>query len=314
MTHVTHLTHLLQGNLENTDYPVIISYYTIDTVYEKEIQKLIESLEKFKLPYKIYGIFTLGSWLVNTGYKAEFVEAVLGIIDRPCVWLDADCEVLKMPSLFAQMVADKVSIAVYIRGDVKEPNLNSSTVYFGNDAFCKETVKKWAEKVKELKYDVWDQKCLEYVYLENPEKFHKIPPDYAKKAKMGKKKTSVIFQNNISTETRGGDIDNTVDYLRYICSHDDLVAGSERSNVEVKNFGKDHYETVGKEEIRKGQRCLYDFNAYIFMANYKDLGPFKDFEACYIFYIQNKRKLSLEKNPSGMSYYQALEALEALEA
>lgn len=328
------------NHLENTEYPVVISYYTIGTVYENEINKLIDTLDKFKLPYQIYGVLTLGSWLHNTGYKAEFVERVLEIIDRPCVWLDADCIVMKTPTLFAEMLANKVSMGVYIRGDDKNPNLNSSTVYFGNDAFCKETVKKWALQVKASNYQVWDQKCLEYVYLENPMMYHKIPPDYAKKAKMGKLKNSVIFQNNISTETRGSEIDTSIDVLRYICSHDDLIdevnksmpkdwrqyMNDDQNNISwCLHFGALHYETFGKKEIDTNKRMMYDFNPLVFIVNYpeysnefvinnalKQCVNFKDnilFHNVYSFYIQKKVKLNLEKNPSKIDHFEACSVL-----
>lgn len=315
------------GNLENTTYPVIISYYTIDTVYEEEVKKLISSLENFKLPYQIYGVPTLGSWLNNTGYKAEFVESMLYIVDRPCVWLDADCEVIKEPVLFKQLLQDKVSMGVYIRGDDKNPNLNSSTIYIGNDEFCKQTVEKWVKRMKDTKYKIWDQKCLEHVYLENPNMFFKIPPEYAKKAKMGKKKTSVIFQNNISTETRGSIIDTKIDPLRYLCSHDDIL--KEAKQMLPKNstdeaswyteFAEKHYEWTGKSDIDSGKRTMYDFNPYIFVVNYpeyydlfvspddpqKTLKEHVNVKEVYMFYIKEKDTMNLEKNPSRVNHFES---------
>lgn len=311
------------GNLENKKYPVVISYYTIDTVYELEVEKLMASLDTFKIPYQIYGVPTLGSWLNNTGFKAEFVRDVMKIVDRPCVWLDADCEVNKEPVLFAQLLEQKVSISVYIRGGDDEPNLNSSTIYLGNDAFCKEIIEAWVDEMKKSDYRIWDQKCLEFVYKRNLEKFHKIPPEYAKKAKMGKKKTSVIFQNNISTTTRGSIIDTHFDALRYICSHDELVENAvnrmpkdwESENVKL------HYETHYKDN----KMGMYKFNPFIFIANYQEhifkfLIPETDkqinlskrisLDSVYHFYIENKKKLGLDLNLKGINHFEACEILQ----
>lgn len=317
------------GNLDNKKYPVVISYYTIDTVYELEVEKLMTSLDIFKIPYQIYGVPTLGSWLNNTGFKAEFVRDVMKIVDRPCVWLDADCEVMKEPVLFAQLLAQKVSISVYIRGDDKEPNLNSSTIYLGNDAFCKEVVDAWVDQMKNTDYKIWDQKCLEFVYKRNPDKFHKIPPEYAKKAKMGKKKTSVIFQNNISTMTRGSIIDTSVDALRYICSHDELVDNVSQlmpkdwGNVTswYIHYGTSHYETHSNDN-RMG---VYNFNPFIFIANYpeyssKFLHPEEKrnmrkriaLDDVYHFYIENKQKLNLSMNPLGINHFEACGIIQKL--
>lgn len=321
------------GNLDNKKYPVVISYYTIDTVYELEVEKLMASLDTFKIPYQIYGVPTLGSWLNNTGFKAEFVRDVMKIVDRPCVWLDADCEVIKEPVLFAQLLEQKVSISVYIRGDDNEPNLNSSTIYLGNDAFCKETVEAWVDEMKKSDYRIWDQKCLEFVYKRNPEKFHKIPPEYAKKAKMGKKKSSVIFQNNISTTTRGGIIDTELDALRYICSHDELVHDAvklmpkdwESGNVTswFLHHGKMHYSTHCKDN----KMGMYKFNPFIFIANYPEyisefLIPGSErqtnvskrisLNSVYHFYIENKKKLGLGINPKEINHFEACDILRSL--
>ena len=307
------------GNLDNKKYPVVISYYTIDTVYELEVQKLMASLDTFKIPYQIYGVPTLGSWLNNTGFKAEFVRDVMKIVDRPCVWLDADCEVVKEPVLFTQLLERKVSISVYIRGDDNEPNLNSSTIYFGNDTFCKETVESWVDEMKKSDYRIWDQKCLEFVYKRNPEKFHKIPPEYAKKAKMGKKKTSVIFQNNISTTTRGSIIDTEIDVLRYICSHDELVHNAVKlMPKDWESHGKMHYETHCKDN----KMGMYKFNPFIFIANYPEyISKFLEqtnmskrisLDRVYHFYIENKKELGLGMNPKGMNHFEACEILKSL--
>jgi hypothetical protein len=321
------------GNLDNKKYPVVISYYTINTVYELEVEKLMTSLDTFEIPYQIYGVPTLGSWLNNTGFKAEFVRDVMKIVGRPCVWLDADCEVIKEPVLFAQLLEQKVSISVYTRGDCNEPNLNSSTIYLGNDSFCKETVDAWVDEMQKSDYRIWDQKCLEFVYKRNPDKFHKIPPEYAKKAKMGKKKSSVIFQNNISTTTRGSIIDTELDALRYICSHDELVENS--VNLKPKDWesenartwflyhGKLHYETHCKDN----KMGMYKFNPFIFIANYP-VHIFKFFnpesnnqvnmskrillDRVYHFYIENKKKLGLEINPKKMNHFESCEILKEL--
>lgn len=310
------------GNLENEEYPVVISYYTINTVYEEEIRKLMDSLNTFQIPYKIYGVPTLGSWLNNTGYKAEFVRDVLKRVDRPCVWLDADCEIIKQPVLFAKLMKEKVSMSVYIRGDEKEPNLNSSTIYLGNDAFCKDVVEKWVYQMKQTQYKVWDQKCLEYVYMETPSKFHKIPPEYAKKAKMGKKKTSVIFQNNISTTTRGGIIDTEIDILRYICSHDDMIDAIK--NTLIGEWTKSNVISWFNDSYSIKSCDNYTFNPFIFLANHPeyesellihgcDSDNIKDhfcMDDIYLFYMKNKKSLSLYPNPTNMSHIDACEVIK----
>ena len=70
---------------------IYISYYTVNTPYEKEVRKyLLPSLKKFNLPYDVQGVKDLGSWHNNTGFKSTYILQMLqkhkcpvGVLPRP---------------------------------------------------------------------------------------------------------------------------------------------------------------------------------------------------------------------------------------
>ncbi|MDO8641782.1 MAG: radical SAM protein [Nitrosarchaeum sp.] len=80
--------------------PVFISYYTINTGYEKEYKKLEDSLKKFNLDHDIQGIPTQGSWFNNCFYRSIFVKDMLQKHKRAVIWVDCDAIIQQNPVLF----------------------------------------------------------------------------------------------------------------------------------------------------------------------------------------------------------------------
>ena len=80
---------------------IIISGYTYNTIYEKEIKDLESDLKRFNLPYKLYGYTDRGEWTKNTMVKAElFQKAMNEFPNRDIIWLDADSVILHEPIFF----------------------------------------------------------------------------------------------------------------------------------------------------------------------------------------------------------------------
>ena len=80
--------------------PVIVSHYTIDTPYQKEVEKLRASLERFQLEHWIQGIESLGSWRYNSNYCAQQIKDALGRFPgRNILRVDADAVFHMRPSL-----------------------------------------------------------------------------------------------------------------------------------------------------------------------------------------------------------------------
>ena len=70
---------------------IFVAYYTINTPYQQESEKLKESLEKFNLIYDIVGVNDLGTWQANTRYKAKFLqEMLIKHKEKNLVYVDVD--------------------------------------------------------------------------------------------------------------------------------------------------------------------------------------------------------------------------------
>lgn len=137
----------------------IISYYTKNTGYEKEVLYLIASLEKLKnegyhIEYFVYGVDNLGNWAINTRYKAKFIKEKLEEFKCPLVFIDADAEVKQYPKLFDTLDCD---IAVHYRESHK--TILSGTIYID---YNEKTIKLLDEWIRLNKINsVLEQKNLE---------------------------------------------------------------------------------------------------------------------------------------------------------
>lgn len=172
---------------ENLKTLLYIGYYTKNTKYEKEAEKLISSLDKFELPHKIKGIDDLGDWNKNTHYKATFIRKMLDKYpNKNLVFLDVDIIIKQYPKLFYDIRADfavhYIDWNIYKRiGKFKE--LNTSVMYFANNKIVKKFLDAWIEKNRTENIKIWEQKKLQALLDEgwkNKLKIHLLPATYCK--------------------------------------------------------------------------------------------------------------------------------------
>jgi len=104
---------------------IVISFYTVNSPYEREVKGLIDSLNAFNLKYDIQGINSLGSWQKNTIYKAQFIkEMIIKHKGKNLVWIDADAVIKSDPFILSMIDSD---VAFYYRtkggreGRIQEP-------------------------------------------------------------------------------------------------------------------------------------------------------------------------------------------------
>lgn len=74
---------------------IVISFYTINTPDEIEVQRLQNSLRKLEIPFVIEGLKPKATWVENCALKANFVQNMLQKHDCDMWWLDADAVVVK---------------------------------------------------------------------------------------------------------------------------------------------------------------------------------------------------------------------------
>jgi len=176
--------------------PLIVSYYTLGTGYEKEAQNLIRSCKKLGLQTDIVGILSKGKWEENCAFKPKFLLKMLQKHKRPLVWVDADAVILKPPKLFESLSCD---IAIYINDSlpIEDPSsLLSGTIYLNYTKEAEALLKAWDEECQKDK-DMWDQAALKIALLQNGANlsFFTLPESYCS---IYDKKNAIIFQSQAS--------------------------------------------------------------------------------------------------------------------
>ena len=152
----------------------VVSFYTEQTPYEREVANLIASLDKLGIRYRVRGVKSQGSWEKNCQYKAEYIMDALTSMDTDIVWVDADAVVVKYPLLFDDLACD---IAYHYLENRRE--LLSGTLFFRNNDNARSLVDKWI-KVNRTN-SRWDQKNLQEV-VEADAEIRKLilPAEYCK--------------------------------------------------------------------------------------------------------------------------------------
>lgn len=111
---------------------VIVSYFTIGTPYEQEVENLHESLHRFNLPHIILSVPSRGSWIKNVQINEEIILQAMEVYpDKAIVSLDADSVVQRYPALFETLDCEFAAhYHIWPKGNRKE--LFCSAMYFQN--------------------------------------------------------------------------------------------------------------------------------------------------------------------------------------
>jgi hypothetical protein len=152
-------------------WPIIVSYYTKNTLYENQVEDLIRSCQDLGLPYDVVPIESLGSWSKNCCFKPSFLLQKLLLHRRPIVWTDADSVIVKKPELFTHLNCD---MGVHIREHLPETDSSkvlSGTIFINYTSRAKRLLKLWLLECKrrvEREGLVLDQEALRDVIYRYP--------------------------------------------------------------------------------------------------------------------------------------------------
>ena len=159
---------------------MVVAYYTIDTLYEQQSERLRASCDKLKIPCHIVGIKNQGTWLKNTGYKPTFILNMLKFFPTcNIIYIDVDAEFKKYPILFETFEGD-IGVYVFDRREYTRSKggteVLSGTIFLRNNDKVFNKIEQW-EAYHKMHIAQWDQKSLEYV-LDGD--FTKLPGEYCK--------------------------------------------------------------------------------------------------------------------------------------
>lgn len=162
---------------------VVVSYYTLNTPYEFEAQKLQKSLKKLNVPYDVVGVKNLGNWQANTRFKAKFMQDMLiKHKGKSVVWVDSDAVIHSYPKLF-----DTYDCDVAVRWQDFRWRKNeclSGTIYLANNPMTLELCRRWegqniAEGPGAKTFEQWNLgKVIEEMRKEGKIKDENLPPEY----------------------------------------------------------------------------------------------------------------------------------------
>jgi hypothetical protein len=129
--------------------PIFVSHYTIGTPYEKEVELLKKSLEKFDLDFHIEGIISMGSWRENSNWCAYQVRELMDRYpDRSILRLDADAIIKKMPVVLRDIKEDVGAVFWKNSKLRKEGELLGGTLFFNCTEKTRWLVNKWVEAIE----------------------------------------------------------------------------------------------------------------------------------------------------------------------
>ena len=120
-------------------FPLIVSYYTVATVYESLAARLRASCDRNGLDHRIEALESAGSWEGNTFAKAGVCRDVWKDVRRPILWVDADAVIHARPDLLRGVVAD---FGVH---KWKGQHFASGTVFFNQTPVAGRLLDGWVE-------------------------------------------------------------------------------------------------------------------------------------------------------------------------
>lgn len=173
----------MQRRSKLNNRPLFVSYFTENTLYEKESADLIASFKKFGLEYEVAAVPNLGSWSKNCCYKPAFLLEMLEKHNRPLVWTDVDSVVVKDPVFFDECYAD---IALRINDQLStddKAKVLTGTFFINNTPSAKKLLQLWkkeCERILEKDAMAFDQVALRKVILHYPTivEIKRLPTSY----------------------------------------------------------------------------------------------------------------------------------------
>lgn len=132
----------------------IVGFYTRNTFYEQEAQRLLKSINKFNLKTELKVIDDQGTWLKNTGLKASILLDLRKEIQGPLLYVDVDAYLHKNPWIFLSEMDCDIACHITEAGE-----LLSGTIFMADNSAVVTLLQNWANLCTKFP-ETWDQKLL----------------------------------------------------------------------------------------------------------------------------------------------------------
>lgn len=132
---------------------VVISAYTTNGDYPQLADQLIKSCDKFGLRHSVTEMGGRSTWLETVRNKPSWILSRLFELREAVLWLDADCEIIRLPSLLFGMSHDfaaynwKADHGTHVGYDPNQLQVSGGVLYFGYTAPAIELLGHWQTEV-----------------------------------------------------------------------------------------------------------------------------------------------------------------------
>jgi hypothetical protein len=123
----------------------IISFYTKNTIYEKEIEDLYASCRALQIDHYIEAREDLGCWEKNCSQKPLFIYECLQRFNEPLLWVDSDGIALRKPDLSL----GECDLGLYFN-NLKTKHARNATIYISPTDAAKKFMWLWHQTLQKL--------------------------------------------------------------------------------------------------------------------------------------------------------------------
>ena len=181
--------------------PIVVSFYT-DEFYKTHAERLRRSCCGCKWPHRIIAMPDQGGWVQNCGMKAKVMLAArLTEKKRPVLWIDADGEIVREPTILRETKAEFavraepgkrtkrptgreiMSLPENWPADVSPRWFNSGTIFFSKAKRAVEMLERWVALTEERPND-WDQWTLQQAWADVQPQTLWLPQGYCRITRM----------------------------------------------------------------------------------------------------------------------------------
>lgn len=138
-----------------------VAFFTRDSIYETEKNRLVRSAERLQLPVDAQAIDTTGSWVRNAAMKPGVLVGMRRKHRGPMLYVDVDAVFHRNP--WPSLAALDCDIAAYHEPD---GHLLSGTLYINDTPAAATLLDEWAAACG-ANPDEWDQLVLERILAED---------------------------------------------------------------------------------------------------------------------------------------------------
>lgn len=174
----------------------IVSFYTVNTGYEKIIKKLIKTIKEFGYESYIEGIENQGSWDANTKYKSQLLLNSMKKYPETPLFMYVDADALIQREIPLDEIVGDLAVHYKIRGregkwHKNKPTMLSGTIFYKNNDMVKKLFKVWDKRNRQTVIKVrgayvphiCDQRNLQNAIIKSKPPnltIQKLGPEYCK--------------------------------------------------------------------------------------------------------------------------------------